>query len=59
MPRKSRPLADSTLDPRKKLKDLHVLIGQLHRQAILQRELGRKVCSKWLIDWVEKTREAS
>jgi hypothetical protein len=47
MPRKSRPLADSTLDPRKKLEDLHV------------RELGRKVCSKWLIEWVEKTREAS
>ena len=57
MPRKSRPLADSTLDPRKRLEEIHVLIGQLHNQAVLQRELGRNVSSKWLIDWVAKTRE--
>ena len=50
-------MADSTLDPRKRLEEIHVMIGQLHNQAVLQRELGRKVCSKWLIDWVAKTRE--
>lgn len=37
------------------LQKLRSLILQLHRQAVLQKSLNRKVSAQWLIEWVEKT----
>lgn len=36
------------------LQKLRSLILKLHRQAVLQKSLNRKVSAQWLIEWVEK-----